>query len=100
VGSGFLRNRGRAGMYRAIDVWKRRSGTEVIRYRCFEVLSDGKFCVQSADFFQLPLINQKFDRLDRQFVELLIEEDPDVRSPAYPSLEEAIRMHDAEFESP
>jgi hypothetical protein len=34
---------------------------------------------------------------DRQFLELLIEEVPEARAETYPTLEEAIRMHDREF---
>ena len=60
----------------AIDVWRRRQNGAV-RYRCFEVLPSGRFWIQSADFFNLPVDKQRSDFSDRQFHELLIEQAPD-----------------------
>lgn len=85
-------------MYRAINVWKKLNETTAVCYRCFENLTNGKFCVQSADFFNLPIDETVSNQLDRQFIELFLDEYPDVRSDAYTSLEEAIRVHDLEFE--
>jgi hypothetical protein len=42
-------------MFKAIDIWKKLDDTAAIRYRCFERIADGQFCVQSADYFHLPL---------------------------------------------
>jgi hypothetical protein len=84
-------------MFKAIDVWKRINDTTAIRYRCFERLADHQFCVQSADCYYLPLRQEQVKALEQQFVELLIEEAPDERSPLYPSLEEAIAQYDLEF---
>jgi hypothetical protein len=36
-------------------------------------------------------------QLDQQFLELLIEEDPDSRGPLHASIEDAIAAHDREF---
>jgi hypothetical protein len=76
-------------VYRAIDVWRRRQNGAV-RYRCFEVLPSGRFCVQSADFFNFPVDKQRSDFSDRQFQELLIEQSPDERTATFSTLEEAI----------
>ena len=87
-----------SAMLRTIDVWKKIDDTTAIRYRCFQRLSDNGYCVQSADYYYLPINEEQVKNLDRQFLELLIEEPPDERSTVYQSLEEAIVMYDKEFE--
>jgi hypothetical protein len=84
-------------MFKAIDVWKRVNDETAIRYRCFQRLADGQFCVQSIDHYQLPLNEGQVKALDKQFVELLIEESPDQRSSLHPTLEEAIAQYEFEF---
>jgi hypothetical protein len=83
-------------LFEAIDVWQRQEHL-VVRYRCFKVLSTGKYCVQSRDCYSLPLDVVQLNYLDRQFLELLVEEAPNSRSDTYDSLEEAIRRHDLHF---
>lgn len=39
---------------RNIDIGKRISDSEAVRYRCFQCLQTGKYSVQSADFYPLP----------------------------------------------
>jgi hypothetical protein len=85
-------------LYKAIDVWKRESN-RAIRYRCFELVPDGTFCVQSADFYPLTPEKTKGDFLERQFVELFIEQAPEERSKAFQTLEDAIAWHDREFQN-
>ena len=84
-------------MYRYIDVWKRVNDTTVVRYRCFQRIKDNGYCVQSADYYSTPIDHKKIEELDTQFLELLIEQDPDERSGIYETLEEAIAMHEKEF---
>ena len=84
-------------MFKAIDIWKKLDDTTSARYRCFQRLTDGLFCVQSCDYYHLPIREEQIKLLDRQFVELFIEEPPDQRSELYPTLEEAIAVYDAEF---
>jgi hypothetical protein len=88
-----------AKQYRAIDVWARKDEGTLVRYRCVEVLPVGGYCVQSADFYNLPYDKVESDRLDKQFVELLAEEAPDSRSGVFSSLSEAIRAFVVEFGS-
>jgi hypothetical protein len=85
-------------MYRAIDVWKKNDGG-LIRYRCFQILESGKYCVQSADFYYLPIERELLKQNEQQFFELLIASPPDERAGAFDSLEEAIRAHDQDFEN-
>jgi hypothetical protein len=84
-------------MFKAIDIWKRLNDATSVRYRCFQRLIDGQFFVQSADYYHLPLREEQVRTLDRQFLELFIEEAPDQRSSLYPTLEEAIAMYGLEF---
>ena len=87
-------------MFKAIDVWKRISGSEAVRYRCFQCLRTGKYSVQSADFYRLPGNPAQSDQLDRQHIELFVQQAPDERTGAYDTLEAAIDAHEAEFGPP
>jgi hypothetical protein len=84
-------------MFKAIDVWKRISDSEAVRYRCFQCLQTGKYSVQSADFYRLPGNPDRSAQLERQHIELFIEQAPDGRNEAYETLEAAIEAHEAEF---
>jgi hypothetical protein len=87
-------------MFKAIDVWKRISDSAAVRYRCFQCLQTGKYSVQSADFYRLPGNPNESAQLERQHIELFIEQAPDGRSEAYETLEAAIEAHEAEFDPP
>ena len=84
-------------IYRSIDVWERKDGRTVVRYRCFESLHSGRYCVQSADFYHdgKPSAN-----LDGQFIELLTEQEPAQRSGEHETLEGAIAAHQHTFGEP
>jgi hypothetical protein len=84
-------------MFKAIDVWKRISDSEAVRYRCFQSLRTGKYSVQSADFYHLPENPAQSDQLDRQHIELFVQQAPDERTGAYDTLEAAIDAHGADF---
>jgi hypothetical protein len=84
-------------MFKAIDVWKRISDSEAVRYRCFQCLQTGRYSVQSADFYRSPERSAQSGQLDRQHVELFVQQTPDERSGAYDTLEAAIEAHEAEF---
>ena len=85
-------------MFKAIDVWKRLDDSTLVRYRCFQVLPENKYCVQSADFYRHPLDAKLISNLEKQYVELLFEEAPDTRAETYGTLEEAILRHEQDFE--
>jgi hypothetical protein len=86
-------------LYQAIDVWKRVSETDLLRYRCFRNLATNKFSVQSADFYRLPLDAAQAANLEKQYLELLEEQEPDKRAGSFDSVEEAITAHDRDFAS-
>jgi len=83
---------------RAFDVWKRKGVGVAVRFRCFENRTTGQFCVQSADFYQSPITVSRISELDKQFVELLLEESPFTRSGSFATVEEAISNHEIFFE--
>jgi hypothetical protein len=84
-------------LYQAVDVWKRISEIQLLRYRCFKNLTTSRYSVQSVDFYQLPLDVAHATSMETQYCELFAEQLPDVRSDSFNSLEEAIAAHDAEF---
>jgi hypothetical protein len=84
-------------MYKSFDVWVYEQDEAVARYRCFEVLQTGKFCVQSKDVYRQPINSSVKSQLDFQFLELLSEVRPDIRSGSFDSVEEAIRAHEESF---
>ena len=84
-------------MFKAIDVWKRISASKAVRYRCFQSLQTGKYSVQSADFYSLPENPSQSALLERQHLELFIEQAPDERTRAHETLNAAIETHEAEF---
>jgi len=86
-------------LYQQIDVWKRRGGGRLCRYRCLRLEPEGTYVVQSADSLSIPLDLAVVDILDAQFHQLLAEEAPEERSQTYATLGEAIAAHDREFEN-
>jgi hypothetical protein len=83
-------------LYRQIDVWRRSKKLGLIRFRCFEVLPGGGFCVQSSDFFD-SADAKRDEQLEEQNLELLLESAPDVRSTPFRTLIDAIEAHVREF---
>ena len=84
-------------LYRYIPVWKR-TATEIVLYRCFEVPGLG-FSVQSADYFQVTNLSGDMERSEKQFLELLLEEAPELRSKPEATVELAIKRFDEDFEN-
>jgi hypothetical protein len=84
-------------MYRSFDIWAYEQEGTVVRYRCFEILETGRFCVQSKDFYRQPVVASVTTQLDLQFLELLLEEHPDVRSGTFDSVGAAIWAHEESF---
>ncbi len=68
-----------------------------MRYRCFQVLSSGAFCVQSTDSYRTSSTVEQVQFLERQFLELLVEQAPDERTATFSAIEEAIAQHEREF---
>lgn len=81
--------------YEEIFVWVRQDDTCAIRYSCLKNLQTRLYCVQSADFYYSYNFNK--NQFDRQFLELLLEEDPITRCEWFNSLEGAILQHIKDF---
>jgi|SRR3954453_23278009 hypothetical protein len=84
-------------MYREQSIWKRIDAQRAVHFRCFEDLASHLFCVQSADFYSLPMTLNARSGFDRQFVELFIEVEPVERSEWFGTVEEAIAAHEKKF---
>ena len=79
--------------YRAIDVWERKNAHTVVRYRCFESLDTGRYCILPTSAITAKLS----ENLENQFVELFTEQDRAQRSGEYDTLKAAIAAHKREF---
>lgn len=84
-------------LFEQINIWHRVDDSESVCYRCFRLIPDGGYCVQSADFFTLNQVGKQ--DFNRQQIELFLEQSPDVRSGLWPTLDEAIKKFHEEFES-
>ncbi|WNG23480.1 hypothetical protein F0U62_05140 [Cystobacter fuscus] len=84
-------------LYKLINVFRRIGAERAIIYRCFELIPEGGFVVQSADWINLPVRPESMNHHERQLWELFCEEAPDQRSKPHASIEEAIAAFDAEF---
>ena len=84
-------------LFEQINVWRRVDESESVCYRCFRLLPDGGYSVQSADFVRLNHTDQQ--DFNRQHVELFLEQSPDDRGGLWPTLEAAIENFQREFES-
>ena len=88
---------GTLNSYIPLDVWQYHGDKLLVCFRCFKVIPGDRFCVQSADLFHLPISEEALENSRQQFFELLGEERPNLRSPSFDSIEEAIEHHLAEF---
>lgn len=84
-------------LYKLTNVFRRISAEKAIIYRCFELIPEGGFVVQSADWINLPVDSETMNHHERQLWALFCEEPPERRSVPYASIEEAIAAFDTEF---
>ncbi|MDM3871791.1 hypothetical protein QSV34_10555 [Porticoccus sp. W117] len=85
-------------LYKKISVWKREDERTAIKYNCFELIKLKKYCVQSADYYSIPIDSKDIADLSRQYLDLFLEEAPENRGELYDSLEEAIEKFDSDFD--
>lgn len=85
-------------LYERVEVWKRLAEGSVVCFQCVKRLPDGMFAVQSADFFHPPASKVQAAGSHNQFAELMMEDDPSVRTELWRmSLEEAVAAHEEHF---
>ena len=86
-----------ARLFVDLKVWRRDVDGVAVLYRCLRDDETGRYAVQSADFFRLPVDGARIESSDRQFVELLIEQSPLERCEWHPSVAAAIAAHERAF---
>lgn len=84
-------------LFQNIMIWKNLDEVSAVRYSCLKDLQNGKFAVQSADFFRLPLDERAVLNFSIQFAALFIEISPRERCSWFGTIEEAIINHEREF---
>lgn len=85
-------------LYRVITIARPLSSNEAVLYRCFERIPSGGYVVQSADRVRLPIDKDALREHEAQLWELFIEEPPDSRGEAAPTIETAIEKFHALFD--
>ena len=84
--------------FKEINIWKSVDERTVARYRCFEILPDGKFFVKSKDYIYEDSDKIYRENLEMYFIESLSSENFDKMSAeACFTIEEAITKHEADF---
>jgi hypothetical protein len=83
--------------FRDFDIWKRISDNCVDRYRCFEILPNQGFCVQSRDRYCEYDFKKNQDFLERNFLELISDLSPLDRSSISSTIEGAIIAFEQSF---
>ena len=87
----------RMSLFKEINVWRLAEGGGLIRYRCFENLTNNRFQVRNADFFKEPVTQEELDGRDAYFYDFLADALADGASEEYESLEKAIQTHEKDF---
>lgn len=86
-------------LFKEINVWKPIDEKTMARYRCFEVIPDGKFFVKSEDYLYEDSDETYRKNLDDYFYESLDGEIlNDLADEACDTIEEAIEKHLKDFE--
>jgi hypothetical protein len=81
-------------LYKRIDVWAQSGDESLVCFHCFEVIPDGKYCVQSKDFVAASSAADALLTREQNFLLLFAEMPPEERNPLYDTLEEAIRAYE------
>ena len=85
-------------LFKEVKVFKKINNECLILYRCYELLSKNKYCVQSKDYFYSPFTEEQINNSNLQKLELFFETLPNERSELYSSISDAIKAYDLEFE--
>lgn len=85
-------------LYKQFDVWKWVTPRKAVRYRCFQLLADNRFCVQNADIFEKPFTLEQERNAEREFISQFIDQPPNKRRKTFKTVEEAIFEFDIESE--
>jgi hypothetical protein len=87
-------------LFKEVSVWRRLDDNTLLRYRCLQMLPEGRYFVRSSHFYRKPIswdseqIKQaEFYFVDSMFGDALLE----IPKESYATLEEAIARHDEDF---
>ena len=83
--------------YKEYNVW-RRFEKKLVVFKCLEIVPNGGFCVQSSDVYYKGDIENQLKNHSIQFLELLLDEKPEIRSGIFNTIEEAICDHEKSLE--
>lgn len=84
-------------LYISIDVWTKIPNGGLAIYRCFKILPEQCYCVQSCDFISELIDQEELNNFKAQKIELFLEESPGHRNESCKTLEEAIHRHQSKF---
>ena len=84
-------------LFKEINIWRCAKGGGLVRYRCFENLTNKRFHVRNTDFFNEPVTQEELDARDAYFYDFLADALADGASEDYGTLEEAIEAHEKSF---
>ncbi|MDC8014376.1 hypothetical protein [Tahibacter soli] len=84
-------------VYQEIRIWKKIGSDMAVRYFCLLDISSGKYRVQSADFFRLPVTAEQVKFFESQAAELFIETSSAGVDDWHVTIEKAIEMHEKNF---
>jgi hypothetical protein len=84
-------------MFEKLEIWKRCDQDVAVRFQCLRRTKDNAYAVQNADFIRLESYELGLRASDIMFIELFLDDDPESRCQWFPSLEEAISAHEADF---
>jgi hypothetical protein len=89
-------------LFKEISVWKQIDDNTLLRYRCLQLLPDGRYCVKSSHFYHYPIkmndeltVQAEFYFLDGMFQGGLVE----AMKESFETIEEAIEKHEKDFDN-
>ena len=86
-------------LYKEFFVWKPIDDKSVLRYRCFEILSNGKLFVLQSDHFSEDSTEKQWNEFNMYFYESISSENfYEQAKEACETIEEAIIKFEADFD--
>lgn len=92
-------NKDKRRLYCEMTIWRQIDDQTLIRYRCFHVLPDNKYCVKASDFVRYPLQESVLKTQEQYYLESLFDDGLEMLlTDACNSLEEAVAKHNQDFD--
>ena len=85
--------------YKSIEVWEKKSHDSVVVYQVFQRLTDGYYAIQSKDtYYCNNNLKKQKESFFNQKIQLFLQEDIENREVFVPSIEDAIKKFNMDFE--